>query len=157
MLGRNIPHKAMWSNHSSKQHKSLLELHQSHAFVELVKVPPIKRFNLIIIGVRGRGSWGAAAPPGLKNSGHTLFSGQAEVAKKSWMQKVYSTQWKISGHTLFSGQAQVVKNTESQKYIQYSENFQGNSIFYRASTSCSKIVNGKKFFNTVCIHLGGSV
>ena len=48
MPGSNIPHKAMWYNCSSKQRKSLLELHQSHAFADLVKVSPIKHFNLII-------------------------------------------------------------------------------------------------------------
>ena len=63
-------------------------------------------------------------------------------------------QWKILGQTLFSRQAQVVKNPECKKYIQYSENFQGKLRFFRASTSCSKIVNGEKFFNTMCIHLG---
>ena len=100
----------------------------------------------ICIGVRGGGS---AAPPGLKifransvfrasticskirndkryfntvkNSRATLFSGQAQVAQKSWMSKVYSIQWKISGYTLF----------------------------FRESTGCSKILNVKNIFNTV--------
>jgi len=38
---------------------------------------------------------------------------------------------------MFSGQAKVVKNPECEKYIHYSENFQGNSVFFRASASCS--------------------
>ena len=39
-------------------------------------------------------------------------------------------QRKFSGKTLFSGQAQIVKNPECKKYIHYSENCQGNSIFF---------------------------
>jgi len=38
-------------------------------------------------------------------------------------------------------------------YVHYSENFQSNSIFFRARASRSKIVNCEKIFNTVCIHL----
>ena len=64
-------------------------------------------------------------------------------------------QWKMSGESLFAGQAKVVTNPECKKYIiHYSENFQGNSVFFRASASCSKIVNCEKIFNTVYIHLG---
>ena len=58
------------------------------------------------------------------------------------------------GESLFSGQAQIDINPEYKKYIHYSENFQGNYVFFRASASCSKIVNGEKIFNTVYIHLG---
>ena len=53
-----------------------------------------------------------------------------------------------SGHTLFSGQAQATQNPECKKYIQYSKKFQGNSVFM-ASASCSKILNDKIYFNTV--------
>jgi len=42
------------------------------------------------------------------------------------MVKIHSIQWKILGQTLF----------------------------FRASASCSKILNGEKTFNTVYIHLG---
>jgi len=56
--------------------------------------------------------------------------------------------------TVFSGQAHADKTPEYKKYIHYSENFQSSSIFVRASASCSKIVNCKKMFNTVYIHLG---
>jgi len=37
---------------------------------------------------------------------------------------------KISGETLVSGQSQVVKSPKCKKYIHYSENFQGNSVFF---------------------------
>ena len=51
------------------------------------------------------------------------FSGQAQVAKKSWMLKVHSIQWKISGQT------QVAQKSWIWKYIQYSEYFQGKLCF----------------------------
>jgi len=35
---------------------------------------------------------GGRPPPGLKNSGQTLFSGQAQVAQKSWKIKNISIQ-----------------------------------------------------------------
>jgi len=54
---------------------------------------------------------------------------------------------KIFGETLFSGQVQAVKNPECKKYIHHSEHFRATLFFFRASASCSKIVNGEKFFN----------
>jgi len=39
-----------------------------------------------------RGGGAAAAPPGLKNSGQALFSGQDQVAQKSWNMKNISIQ-----------------------------------------------------------------
>jgi len=81
----------------------------------------------------------------------------------SWMQEVYSIQWKFQGkRKLFkilddknykqysiqiqstlcvSGQAQVAKNPEREKYIQYS----GKLCFSGLAQSCSKILNGKKY------------
>jgi len=44
---------------------------------------------------------GDGRPHGLKYSGQTLFSGQAQVAQKSWKIKNISIQWKISGQLLF--------------------------------------------------------
>ena len=128
----------------------------------------------MFMGVRGGVS---AAPRARKVPGQTLFSGQAQVAQKSWMIKnTYSIQWKNSRATLFfRASASCSKILNGKRYIRYSENFQGKlcfqgkrkllkivnvkSIFntvkiFRASTSCSKIVNGEKIFNTVYIHLG---
>jgi len=48
-----------------------------------------------------RTRWGGGRPPGLKNLGQTPFSGQAQVAQKSWKIKNISIQWKISGQILF--------------------------------------------------------
>jgi len=42
----------------------------------------------------------------------------------------------------------LLKNPECKTYIQYSEKFQG-TLFFRASASCSKILNVKRIFNTV--------
>ena len=60
-------------------------------------------------GVRGGG---AAAPSGLKISGQTLFSGQAQVAQKSWKLKIFQYSEKFQGKFCFSGQAQAVQNSE---------------------------------------------
>ena len=84
---------------------------------------------------------------------HCFFKGKHKLLKNPKWLKIYSIQWKISGETLFSGQAHVDKNPEYKKYIHYSENFQSNSMFVRASASCSKIVNCEKIFNAVYIHL----
>ena len=82
------------------------------------------------IGVRGGGSGAGRPPPrAWKMSGQTLFSGQRQVAQKSWIIKYISVQWKILGQLCFSGQAQVAKNSECKKYIPYSETFRGNSVF----------------------------
>jgi len=65
------------------------------------------------------------------------FSGQAQVAQKSWMIKnTCSIQWKIPGQTLFSGQAQVAqKSLIVKNMFNTVKNFRGNSVF-RASASC---------------------
>ena len=121
------------------------------------------------------GGW-RPPPRAWKFSGQTLFSGQPQVAQKSWTIKYISVQWKIPRQLCFSGQAQSCsKILNGKKYIQYSEKFQGKLCFqgkrklikilnvksmfntvknFRASASCSKIVNGENIFNTVYIHLG---
>jgi len=53
-----------------------------------------------------------------------------------------------SDQTLFSGQAQVAQKSLMIKIYQYSEKFQGNSVF-RAGACCSKIPNVKKYTNTM--------
>ena len=93
------------------------------------------------------------------------------------MIKYISIQWKFSGQLcFFQGIRKLLKNPEWWKIrIQYSEKFLGNSafqdkrkllkfwiwkvysiqwifrvtLFFRASASCSKILNDKKYFNTV--------
>jgi len=45
---------------------------------------------------------------------------------------------KIFRETLLSGQAQVVKNPECKKYIHYSEDFQGNSVFFQGKRKLLK-------------------
>jgi len=79
------------------------------------------------IGVWGRG---ATAPPAWKFSGQTLFSGQVQAAKKSWMiKKKYSTQW-IQGTLCFSGQAQVAPKSWMVKNIFNTvKHFRANSVF----------------------------
>jgi len=77
------------------------------------------------------------APPGLKNFGQTLFSGQAQVAQKSRMVQNISVPRKISGHTLFfraSASCSISLNVKS--IFSTAKNF-------RASANCSKILNVK--------------
>ena len=81
-------------------------------------------------------TWGAgraAAPPGLKKSGQTLFSGQAQVAQISWKIKNISLQWKISGQILFfrasAGYSKfwMIKNIHSIQQIQGTLCFSGQA------------------------------
>jgi len=62
-------------------------------------------------------------------SGQTLFSGQAKVAQKSWMIKIFQYSEKFQGNSCFSVQAQVAQKSWMKKIFQYSEKCQGNSVF----------------------------
>ena len=63
-------------------------------------------------------------------------------------------QWKNSGQTLFSGQAQVVKNPKRKKYIKYSQNFQGKSVFLGQAQLLKNRERWKNFQHRLYIHLG---
>jgi len=95
------------------------------------------------MGVRGGVS---AAPRARKVPGQTLFSGQAQVAQKSWMIKnTYSIQWKNSRATLFfRASASCSKILNNKKYIFRTVNW-GHPLFFRACACCSKILNGKRY------------
>jgi len=83
------------------------------------------------------------------NSWQTLFSWQSQVAQKSWMIKIFQYSENIRATRVLQGKRKLLKNLEWYKiYIQYNE-FRANSVF-RASPSCSKILNDKKYiFNIV--------
>ena len=55
---------------------------------------------------------------------------------------------------MFSGQAKVVKHPECEKYIHYSENFQGNSVFFQGKRKLLKNRELWKNFQYSVIHLG---
>ena len=95
-----------------------------------------------------RGGGGDGRLPGLKNLEQTLFSGQAQVAQKSWKIKNISIQWKISGQILFFRASRLFKILNDKKYI-FSTVNSGHTLFFRASTSCSKILDVKTILNTV--------
>jgi len=57
-------------------------------------------------------------------------------------------------HSLFQDKCKLLKTPECKKYIQYSEQFQGNSVFFKGKRKLLKNVNCEKIFNTVYIHLG---
>jgi len=89
----------------------------SNPVESLVSLAPVFKLKYQPRRRTRRGVGGGRPPPqSWKCSGQTLFSGQAQVAQKSWMVKNISIQWKISRE----------------------------SLFFRASTSCSKCLNGKK-------------
>jgi len=73
----------------------------------------------------------------VKNSRANPFFKVSASFSKLLNNKKYIISAVNSGHPLFSRQAQVVKNPECKKYIQYSEKFQGNPVF-RASTKLLK-------------------
>ena len=76
------------------------------------------------------------------NSGQTLFSGKAQVAQKSWMIKdIYSKQ-RIQCNSCFQGKRKLLKNLEWWKYFNTVKHFRA-TLFFRASASCSKILNDK--------------
>jgi len=52
------------------------------------------------------------SPPAWKISGQTLFSGQAQVAQKSWMIKIYTHYSNFRAHSVFQGKSNFLKNPE---------------------------------------------
>ena len=100
--------------------------------------------------------------------GQTLFFRASASCWKILNDKKYilSTVKKFRARSVFQGKRKLLKNPECKKYIQYSEKLQGkrkllknldyknifNTVahsFFRASASCSKILNDKKYiFNT---------
>jgi len=92
---------------------------------------------------------GRPPPRAWKISGQILFSGQALVAQKSWTPKKYLNTVKNSRATLFfRASASCSKILNNKKYIFRTLN-SGHPTFFRASVSCSKILNVKSIFNTV--------
>ena len=121
-----------------------------------------------VIGVRGGGRGGAAALSGLKNfRANSVFRATAS-SSKILNNKIYFNTVKNSRATLFSGQAQVTQNNRiiknifntakifraaqvAQKSWIIKNTFNivnsGHPLFFRASASCSKILNVKSIFH----------
>ena len=86
----------------------------------------------------------------VKNSrAHFVFLRQAQVVQNSWMINNISIQWKISGQLCFSGQAQVSQKSWMWKIYSIQWKISRQTLCFRASASCSKILNVKSKFNTV--------
>jgi len=84
-----------------------------------------------------------------KFQGNSVFSGQAQVTQKSWMIKnTYLIQWKFQGNSVFQGKRNLVKILNVKSMFHTVDN-SGQTLFFRASASCSKIPNDKKYFNAV--------
>ena len=91
----------------------------------------------------------------VKNIRPTLFfrASACKLLKNSECKMYIPYSETFRGNSVFQVKRKLLKNPECKKYIEYSENFRA-TLFFRASASCSKIVNGEKIFNTVYIHLG---
>jgi len=87
----------------------------------------------------------------LKNfRAHSVFRASASCSKILNVKSIFNTVKIFRAHAVFQGKRRLLKNPESQKYIQYSAKRQG-LLFFRASGSCSKILNVESIFNTVKI------
>jgi len=62
--------------------------------------------------------------------------------------KIYIQYSEFRAHSAFQGKRKLLKYPECKKYVQYHEKFQGISVF-RASASCSNILNVKSMFDTM--------
>jgi len=102
-------------------------------FLKTLKKTLVKSISNTVKIVRANSVFGASASCSkilndkkyfntVKFRANSVFQGKHKVAQKSWMSKIYSMEWKFSGPLYF----------------------QGNSIF-RASASCSKILNVKVY------------
>jgi len=65
---------------------------------------------------------------------------------------MFDTVKKFRGNC-FQGKRKLLKILNVKSMFSTVRNFRA-TLFFTASASCSKIVNGEKFFNTVYIHLG---
>ena len=95
-----------------------------------------------------RGVGRGGRPPRLeKFQGKLCFQGKRQLLDIRNVKSIFNTV-KIFRETVFQGKRKLIKIPECEKEIQYSEKFQGN-CFFRASASCSKILNAKSTFHTV--------
>ena len=83
-----------------------------------------------------------------KFQGTLFFRASASCSKILNVKNIFNTVKNFRAQSVFQGKRKLLKNPECKTYIQYSEKFQG-TLFFRASTSCSKILNVKNIFNTV--------
>ena len=78
--------------------------------------------------------------------GNSVFSGQAQVAPKSWMIKnTYSILWKNSRETLFFRASTTCSKFWMWKVCSIQWKNSGQTLFFRESASCSKILNNEKY------------
>jgi len=76
---------------------------------------------------------------------NSVFQSKRKLLKNPSMIKYIAIQWKIPGQLCFPGQAQVAQKSWIIKYIYSVLWIQGTLCFYRASASCSKLLNCKKY------------
>ena len=87
------------------------------------------------------------------NSGHPLFFRACASCSQILNGKRYiQYSEKFQGKLCFQGRRKLISSMKKVYLIQWK--FSGQLCYFRASASCSKIVNVEKIFNTVYSHLG---
>ena len=86
----------------------------------------------------------------VKNIRATLFFRASASCSKILNDKKYMFKYseKYQGNSVFQGKHKLLKNSECKIIFHTAKHF-GATLFFRASASCSNILNDKKFFNTV--------
>jgi len=69
---------------------------------------------------------------------------------------MFHTVENFRANSVFQGKCYLLKNPENKKYIFSTVNL-GHPLHFRASVSCSKLLNVKSIFNTVKIFRANSV
>ena len=77
--------------------------------------------------------------------GNSVFQGKRKLLKHPQWSKMHIQYSEFRAPSVSQGKCKLLKTPECEKHIQYSENFQGYSVFFRASASCSRILNGKRY------------
>jgi len=82
------------------------------------------------------------------NSGQTLFFRASASCSKILIAKgIFNRVKNFRANSVFQGKRKLFKILNDKKYIFNAVN--SGTLFFRASTSCSKILKDKKYFNTV--------
>ena len=87
------------------------------------------------------------------NSGHPLFFRASASCSKLLNVKIYSIQWKIPGQLCFQGKRKLLKILDVKSIFTTVKIFRA-TVFFRGSSSFSKIVNCEKF-SMECIFTWG--
>jgi len=91
---------------------------------------------------------GGRPPPAWKIQGKLCFHGNLKLLKNLGRWKIFQYSKKCKGNSDFQGKRRLFKILNDKKYIFNTVN-SGHTLSFRASTSCSKILNVNTIFNTM--------